>query len=366
MSGARRLRSLRLLALAVFALAAPVVVSGCGSSEDAPGSGTSTATAGGGGGGGETSKIKLQYGWTVDEGLIGEIVAIEQGFFEQEGLEVEILPGGPNNDGVASVASGRAQIGVAAESPPVMLAASQGIPVKAFGAQLQAHPYAYFALPGTQLDSPEDLKGKSVGVPPPAVGMLDAYLQDNGMSKDDLGGVKSVSFEVAPLLQRRVDVWGGWLTDRAQLRLLPEGYRVLPYADSVPLYGGVYYANPRFLEGDADKAAAFLRAVARGWAFAKRDPEAAARIFVEAYPNSEGKSTIESIVEAQETLFPFMWTATSEAGGYGAMDPQAWQEQLDLWDETGQFDRGDVPTVEEVMTTDVLDATRDDRTALAK
>lgn len=365
MSAARRLRSLRLLVLAVFALVGLVVVSGCGSSDDDSGGGQTTAAAGGTGGG-ETSKIKLQYGWTVDEGLIGEVVAIEEGFFEAEGLDVEIVPGGPNNDGVASVASGRAQIGVAAESPPVMLAASQGIPVKAFAAQLQSHPYAYFALPDTQLDSPEDLKGKSVGVPPPAVGMLDAYLKDNGMTKDDLDSVKSVSFDVAPLLQRRVDVWGGWLTDRAQLRLLPEGYRVLPYAESVPLYGGTYYANPRFLDGDRDKAEAFLRAVARGWAFAKRDPEAAARIFVEAYPNSEGKSTIESIVEAQETLFPFMWTETSETGGYGAMDPAAWQEQLDLWDETGQFDRGDVPTVEEVMTTDILDATRDDRTALAK
>lgn len=364
MSGAWRLRSLRMLVVAIFALAGVAFASGCGGDDDS-GGGASTAAAGGGGAK-ESTKIKLQYGWTVDEGLIGEVVAIEQGFFEEEGLDVEIIPGGPNNDGVASVASGRAQIGIAAESPPVMLAVSQGIPVKAFAAQLQAHPYAYFALPETTLDSPEDLKGKTVGVPPPAVGMLDAYLKDNGMTKDDLGGVKSVSFDVAPLLQRRVDVWGGWLTDRAQLRLLPEGYRVLPYAESVPLYGGTYYANPRFLDSDGDKAAAFLRAVARGWAFAKSDPEAAARIFVDAYPNSEGKSTIESIVEAQETLFPFMWTETSETGGYGAMDTAAWQEQLDLWEQTGQFDRGDVPTVEEVMTTDVLDATRDDRTALAK
>lgn len=361
MTGALRLRSLRLLVLAVFAFAGLVFVSGCGSDDD---SGGKPATAAAGGGGEkDVTKLKLQYGWTVDEGLIGEVVAIKQGFFEEEGLDVEILPGGPNNDGVASVASGRAQVGVAAESPPVMLAASQGIPVKAFGAQLQSHPYAYFALPETTLESPADLKGKTVGVPPPAVGMLDAYLKDNGLSKDDLGGVKSVSFDVGPLLQRRVDVWGGWLTDRAQLRLLPEGYRVLRYADSVPLYGGVYYANPRFLESDPEKAQAFMRAVARGWNFAKENPEEAARIFVDAYPNSEGKSSIESIVEAQRTLSPFMWTETSETNGYGAMDTAAWQEQLDLWEQTGQFDRGDVPTVEDVMTMDVLDATRDARTA---
>jgi NitT/TauT family transport system substrate-binding protein len=361
MTGALRLRSLRLLVLAVLAFAGLVFVSGCGSDDD---SGGKPATAAAGGGGAkEVSKLKLQYGWTVDEGLVGEVVAIKKGFFEEEGLDVEILPGGPNNDGVASVASGRAQVGVASESPPVMLAQSQRIPVKAFGAQLQAHPYAYFALPDTKLDSPADLKGKTVGVPPPAVGMLDAYLKDNGLSKDDLGGVKSVSFDVGPLLQRRVDVWGGWLTDRAQLRLLPEGYRVLRYADSVPLYGGVYYANPRFLENEPEKAQAFMRAVSRGWNFAKENPEEAARIFVDAYPNSEGKSSVESIVEAQRTLAPFMWTETSETNGYGAMDTAAWQEQLDLWEQTGQFDRGDVPTVEDVMTMDVLDATRDARTA---
>jgi NitT/TauT family transport system substrate-binding protein len=362
MTGVLRLRSLRLLVLAVLAFAGLLVVSGCGSDDDS-GGGPATAAAGGGGEAKEVSKLKLQYGWTVDEGLVGEVVAIKQGFFEEEGLDVEIVPGGPNNDGVASVASGRAQVGIAAESPPVMLAVSQRIPVKAFGAQLQSHPYAYFALPDTPLDSPEDLKGKTVGVPPPAVGMLDAYLKDNGMSKDDLGGVKSVSFDVGPLLQRRVDVWGGWLTDRAQLRLLPAGYRVLRYADSVPLYGGVYYANPRFLQDEPAKAQAFLRAVAKGWNYARANPEEAARIFVDAYPNSEGKSSVESIVEAQRTLSPFMWTETSETGGYGAMTEAAWQEQLDLWDQTGQFDRGDVPAVEDVMTLDVLDATRDDRTA---
>ena len=340
----------------MLALAALAVVSGCGG-------GDGGGPAADRGGRQAPSKLTLQYGWTVDEGLIGEVVAIDRGWFAQEGLELEIVPGGPSNDGVASVAAGRAQVGIAAESPPIMLAASRGIPVKAFAAQLQAHPYAYFALPGTRLDSPADLRGRTVGVPPTAVGMLDAYLKDNGMRKDDLGGVTSVSFDVGPLLQGRVDVWGGWLTDRAQLRLLPDGYRVLRYGDSVPLYGGVYYANPSFLRDEPERAQAFMRAAARGWRYAREHPAEAARIFVDAYPDSEGRTTVESIVEAIGTLGPFMWTATSERGGYGAMERAAWQEQLDLWEQTGQFDGGDVPSVEQVMTLDVLDATSDARTA---
>ncbi|MBB4664754.1 ABC transporter substrate-binding protein [Conexibacter arvalis] len=361
MTGALRLRAVRLLVLAVLATAGLVVISGCGGDDDA--GGAAATTGGGASGTGEVAKLTLQYNWTVDEGLIGEVAAIERGFFADEGIELEIRPGGPSNDGVASVASGRAQLGIAAESPPVMLAASQGIPVQAFAAQLQAHPYAYFALPGTKLDSAADLSGKTVGVPPPAVGMLDAYLKDNGMTKDDLAGVTSVSFDVGPLLQRRVDVWGGWLTDRAQLRLLPDGYHVLRYADSVPLYGGVYYANPRFLDDEPELAQAFMRAAAKGWRFAREHPQEAARIFVDAYPNAEGKSTVESIVEAERTLAPFMWTDASERDGYGTMTADAWQQQLDLWEQTGQFDRGDVPTVDDVMTLDVLDATRDARTA---
>ena len=51
-------------------------------------------------------KIQMQLGWLASNGILGEVMADKLGYFAEEGLELEIVPGGPNIDGVASVASG--------------------------------------------------------------------------------------------------------------------------------------------------------------------------------------------------------------------------------------------------------------------
>ena len=68
--------------------------------------------------------------------------AKQLGYYEQEGIELAIQPGGPNIDGVAVVASGRFEVGQVSSSPSLMLAASQDIPIKCFAAGAQKHPYA--------------------------------------------------------------------------------------------------------------------------------------------------------------------------------------------------------------------------------
>jgi hypothetical protein len=61
-----------------------------------------------------------------------EVVAKNQGYFEQEGIDFDIQPGGPSIDGVAVVASGRFELGQVSSSPSLMLAVSQGLPIKCF------------------------------------------------------------------------------------------------------------------------------------------------------------------------------------------------------------------------------------------
>ena len=77
---------------------------------------------------------------------MGEVVAKRMGIYAEEGIELEVTPGGPGVDGVASVAAGRAQSGQLSSSPSLMLARSAGIPVKAFAAGYQKHPFTYFSL----------------------------------------------------------------------------------------------------------------------------------------------------------------------------------------------------------------------------
>ena len=74
------------------------------------------------------TKIDMQLGWLIGGNQLGEVVAKKQGYFDQEGIDFEIQPGGPNIDGVAIVASGRFDLGQVSSSPSLMLAVSQGLP----------------------------------------------------------------------------------------------------------------------------------------------------------------------------------------------------------------------------------------------
>jgi NitT/TauT family transport system substrate-binding protein len=110
------------------------------------------------------TKIDMQLGWLIGGNQIGEVVAKKQGYFEQENIDFSIQPGGPSIDGVAVVASGRHDVGQVSSSPSLMLAVSQGLPIKCFAVGVQKHPYCFFSLKKKPIRSAQDMVGKKVGI----------------------------------------------------------------------------------------------------------------------------------------------------------------------------------------------------------
>ncbi|MBV1900110.1 MAG: ABC transporter substrate-binding protein, partial [Kordiimonadaceae bacterium] len=99
--------------------------------------------------------ITLQLGWLSSNGVIGELVADELGYFADAGLSLKIVPGGPNIDGVGSVVSGQANLGSVSSSPSLILARAAGIPIKCVAVGYQQHPFTYFSLKGNPVHSPK-------------------------------------------------------------------------------------------------------------------------------------------------------------------------------------------------------------------
>src|SRR5437660_5805478 len=125
----------------------------------------------------KTQTVNLQLGWLAGNNNIGEVVAKQLGYFEEEKLNVVIQPGGPSIDGVAIVASGRHEIGQVSSSPSLMLAASQKIPVKCFATGLQQHPYTFFSLEKKPIRTPQDMIGKKIGIQATGKILLSALLK---------------------------------------------------------------------------------------------------------------------------------------------------------------------------------------------
>ncbi len=107
------------------------------------------------------TKITVQLDWVAEPEHGGFYQAAARGFFREEGLEVTLIPGGPNAFATQKVASGHAQFGQA-DSTNTLLAIAQGVPVTHFAAVFQNDPSVLMLHADSPVTRFEDLHGKTV------------------------------------------------------------------------------------------------------------------------------------------------------------------------------------------------------------
>ena len=304
----------------------------------------------------DKAKVNMQLGWIAGGNQIAEVAAKRLGYYDQEGIDFAIQPGGPSIDGVAIVASGRFEVGQVSSSPSNMLAVSQDLPIKVFATGLQQHPYTFFSLKKNPIRTPQDMVGKKIGIQSTGMVLLRALLAKNKIDEKSLT-IIPIGSDMTPLLTGQVDTVTGWQTnttalkplgaDRVDLRLWDAGVR---------LYALPYYATNDMIEKRPDVLQRFMRATARGWAYANKNRDAATDLLIKEYPNLNGPDERGAI----DSLMSYAYSAQTQVNGWGTMDRTVWQEQIQQYADLGQFTKR-VPKVEEVMTMDVLNATRDYR-----
>ncbi len=136
------------LSLAVCSLA--LLFAGCAKKETA-----SLPTAGG------LTKVKFQTDWFPQPEHGGYYQALAKGYYAAEGLDVEILPGGPNAQVMATVATGRAQLGMT-NGDDVIVAIGRGVPLKMVAAEMQRDAQGILFHEENPVRELRDLNGKTV------------------------------------------------------------------------------------------------------------------------------------------------------------------------------------------------------------
>ncbi len=298
------------------------------------------------------AKVNMQLGWLASNGIMGEVVAKRMGYYKELGIDLNVTPGGPGVDGVASVAAGRAQAGQLSSSPSLMLARSAGIPVKAFAAGYQKHPFTYFSLKKNPIRTPKDMIGKTIATQPTAVILLRALLAKNGIAEDQVKIVKMGS-DMAQLTTGRVAAVTGWMTNTNALKILgKDRVDMMLWDAGIRLYANVYYTTDDMLAKHADVLKRFLTGSARGWGYARKNPKAAVDHLVSEYKNLSKASELAAI----GGVLGFSFDKVTAKDGWAAMNPANWQAQIDTYASLKQF-KGATPTVNDVMTSEILAGT---------
>ena len=127
----------------------------------------------------ESAKVIIKLDWLMSNGQIGDVMAAQQGFFKEAGLDVEFNPGGPNSATVPPVVSVQATLGQSLESTQLVAARASGVPVKILACGFRTGPYALASLPKAPVRSAADMVGKKIGIQPTARVVIDAVIAKN-------------------------------------------------------------------------------------------------------------------------------------------------------------------------------------------
>ncbi len=211
--------------------------------------------------------------------FVSVYVAEDQGFFADEGLEVDIQHAGFTGSHKSLILAGEIDITTLPASEMLQVRANSGAPYVAVMLFGQRGDFGYAVLDSSEIASPADFAGRDVGFKGIVQSEFHAMLAAHGLTTDDMNMI-DVGFNPVVLVEQQVEVYPVFLSNEPDTlrRNLNQEITVFEAADhGVPTLGVVYVVTEAFLEDDTnrEKLERFLRATVRAFEFAVDDPAAA-------------------------------------------------------------------------------------------
>ena len=265
-------------------------------------------------------------------------VAIEKGYYEEEGLKVNIQFPSNSNDAISLVAAGQADIGLYYQQDVIQARTKQNVPVKSIGAVVQGPLNIVLSLEEKNITTAEDLVGKTIGYAGTELSeaLIRSIMNDVGADYSDVTMI-DVGFDLmSSMTTGNVDATIGCLVNHEVPQMEEEGFSVnwfdLDEYGVPTYYEGVFLANDDAIQNDSETLKAFLRASAKGFADMKANPEEALQILL-ANQNEENFPLSEMVArKSVEVLLPMMETADA---AFLSQSDECWQENIDWMLEQG-------------------------------
>jgi ABC-type nitrate/sulfonate/bicarbonate transport system substrate-binding protein len=292
-------------------------------------------------------KVTFQLGWLKLAQFGGHFVALQKGYFKEEGIDAVFLSGGDNIDGLTLVESGQVDM-ADANGSDILTAVSKNIPLKCFGTIYQSTPNALMALKKNNLTTLRSLKGKTVGLPNGEQQLLQAMFKQAGIDPSDVKLVV-VGTDPSVLTSGSVDAYIGYGTEQG-LDMQQAGYDVtIVYFDKLgdPDYGNAYFAKDSYLAANPDLVTAWMKADLKGWKDYCADPKAAAKLTWDLY-HTQTQAVLKSEEASSTVSVPLINGGDAAAHGLLWVDAKAFTEVYNLYKTagviTGKVDIADVYT----------------------
>jgi ABC-type nitrate/sulfonate/bicarbonate transport system substrate-binding protein len=270
--------------------------------------------------------IKVVLDWTPNTNHTGLYVAKDQGYYEEEGLNVEIIqPGAGGAD--TMVASGAVPFGISYQES-VTQARTQDVPLVSIAAVIQHNTSGFAAPIDRNIKSPKDFENKSYGGwgSPVEEAVMGSIMENENADVKKVKMINMGDADFFTAIKRDIDfawIFYAWTGIEAELRKEPiDMLYVKDYAAELDYYTPVIVTNEKQINDDPELVKAFLKATAKGYQLAIDKPEVAADILSKAVPELDK----DLVLASQKWLSP---RYTDDAPRWGEQKAEVWQGYSD-------------------------------------
>ena len=255
---------------------------------------------------GAQEKITFCLDWTPNTNHTGLYVAQAKGYYEEAGLDVEIVQP-PENGAALMCAAGQAQFAIEAQDTmAASLALDEPLGITAVAGIIQHNTSGILSRKGDGIDKPAGLTGKT-------------YSTWDTLIPND------ITDEPAALAANQTDaiwVFQGWGGINADVEGVDCDY--FAFSDINPVfdyYTPVIIANNDYLAENPDQAKAFMEATAKGYEFAAENPDESAQILIDGDNTGSLKDAEDLVKKSQEFLST---KYIDDAESWGVIDADRW------------------------------------------
>lgn len=227
---------------------------------------------------------RLQLQWVTQAQFAGYYVALDKGWYRDEGIELTIKPGGPDTIPVDLVSAGTSDFGTALLID-LAVDIGNGKPVISIGQIQQANGLLLIAKKDSGIKQPKDFLGKRIGVWMGSwEAQFNALLAKEGLNANDVNLIAQ-GWSMKPFLRGELDVASAMIYNEYHIVLesgiKPEDLNIIDYAHyGLDFPGDVLFTSHQVLKKNPSLCRGMLRASLKGWQYAMEHPEEAVDIIL--------------------------------------------------------------------------------------
>lgn len=300
----------------------------------------------------QVENVTVRTGWLFSGYDAGYFVAIDKGFYAEEGLKVELGEGRGSVNTMQIVAQKNDTFGFV-DGGVLAIGVEKGVPIKMLAAIFQVNPQGLAVLESGPIKSVKDMAGARIGVIPGAntTLLLRNFLLASGL---DPAKAEPVNIDPANLISNFlagnlevITVLGNFQPPLLAARGKP--VRTFLYADAGlnTLSVGIT-AHPDTIAQKPVMVRRFVKASLRGLDFAVNNPEAAADILMKHVPNQNKQVLLGQL----RATFPLLRTERTKGQPLGWMHPDDWRDTQEALVKAKAMNRAQPP--DKLFTNDFI------------